>query len=354
MEDNTSYDVTRAEYDQAYCLENMVDYSESLVRTPAVKQLNGGSVSEPARYVVGVSGPGKVLYERYFPYVLLVQALVCACPLLIWQLYSTEILSTSVTFIGEGLKDLENKTEKENEETGSEDKSENTKEARKENSPATRLEEIKQQVNYWSTQTNLTKLYVTKLLLHEMFLILIICFYLCFDMFYGLSFKSDFVCYVNKKVLVNCDFPGASVLRIFWLANLAVVDFALLLNTIQLINITWCMRKRNRYFFQDWSHGGVENKGNVIANDARLISAICHENLSVLPSRGALRAIQEPNTKKSEEDRDIPEIITQSKSLDSLPESESSFCTAPRPSQAGLPGEAKQYSSSNGKLISDV
>lgn len=346
-EDKTSYDQSKAEYDQAFCLENMIDYSEALGR---------GFPGKLSGLAFKVIGAGKVLYQRYFPYVLIIQALICACPLVIWKVYSSEILHTSVKFIAEGLKNANGKTENggENLESADKTKHDHSNETGKQSSvlaaSSVRLHDIKQQISYWSTQRELIKLYFTKLLMHEMFLILIICFYLCFDIFYGLAFKSDFVCYVNKRVLVECNFPGASVLQIFWLANLVLVDLALLLNTIQLININWCMRRPSKYFFLEWSKENKETKGSGFANDSHLISAICYENLSVFPSKKALRVLQDLKSKSNES---MPEKITQSGSIDSLPESESSFCTAPRPSQAGLPSDSKDHSSKC-KMISDV
>ena len=258
------YDATKAEYDRLYCLENMVDFSSA-------------NNKEPTLPVFGISGRthGKVLYQRYFPYVLVAQALICACPVLLWKLYSLETMTSAVKFVKEKLEAMQNIEE-------TEVKADTKKK------PAT-YGEFKKQVKYWWKQTSLIKLYLTKLILHQIVFIFVTCFYFCFDAFSILEIKAGFVCYVDKKELVNCNLPGSGILRLAWVANIVLVALALLLNTLQLANITCCKRKPKQAFLHQWRSFVDEEpkKQQVFLNDAQMIAAICRENLSKLPPTSA-------------------------------------------------------------------
>lgn len=219
-----------------------------------------------------------VLYQRYFPYVLGVQAAICAVPLVLWKLCGSDMLKKAGNYVAGKMTTMPNEKEVKAVEEAGDDVNKPEKKV------ADLSPELKNQISSWWKQTWLTKLYIVHLLCKQLIFILIVYFYFGFEAFFFQSMKYNFLCYVDEKEFVKCSLAGVGVLRMAWFGNLALVGLSLLLNTFQLINILCCASKPKRGFLYDWHLIAGQKTDSrsckVFLNDAQLIAMICRENTS--------------------------------------------------------------------------
>ena len=262
------YSETEAEYDRTYCLEHLVDFSSVVTNQLA---------SFPSN--ISVHGHGTFLYQRYFPYILGVQAAICAGPVVFWKLYGSETLTYAVNYV---TGKMGSKTKQGGEEKEVVEKDDSSKPDEKTQAVSS---ELKTQITSWWNQSSLAKRYIIKLVFHEVTFIFVIFFYLGFDELNIENIKYKFLCFVDKKEFVRCNFAGVAILRAAWYTNLVLVVVAFVINTFQMIDTLCCAsssKEKSQSFLNSWHlvAGKTEKCCKGLLNDAQLIAAVCRANIS--------------------------------------------------------------------------
>lgn len=275
VKENLSYSQTQAIYDKAYCSANMTDFSNNLIRaeTEAINRIPGVTV-------LGIKGKPKLMYQRYFPLALAIQAIVSYLPVLLWLLWCTEKLTIAIRYIADACKDLVKLA------CNAQPVQSTPKPFMFSRAPSVeaqqRLGQLDCQIYYWLDKKFLTRLYIAKLVLTELIFISSLLGYFLSSHLYVSSFQAQFVCRVDDLSLVSCTIPIVRIYVIVWYANILVLDICILLTTLQFMNILCCMLRPKNFFFLAFLGMEPDFHPKTIT-DAHLISYFCHQNLLVMP-----------------------------------------------------------------------
>ena len=260
---NLSYSQTEAKYDKTYCSLFMRDYSDNMI-TVSENEPNGINV-------VGIKGEGRFMYQKFFPFALIIQATLCCVPTLLWKTLASEELRASLSYI----RDISNNATPPK--TGVSPSAERRSEA---HHNGRILEELRIQVDLWESGKFLTRAYAAKIMLTIGILVFIICFYLACSTLNYFSLRGLFICHVHKQSLVTCAFADIDLIRLVWIVNIVLVDIATVIVVFQLLNVAIRMPRKRTFFSCYFGIG--DRKTSKLVNDADLISHFCRENLSVM------------------------------------------------------------------------
>ncbi|XP_032226927.2 uncharacterized protein LOC5502737 [Nematostella vectensis] len=272
IRDNLSYNQAQASYDRAYCAASMMDYTHNIIRATADTARNVPGVT-----VIGIKGKPEEIYQRIFPFTMLLQAFFAYCPVLLWKLWSNELLTAAVNHVSITCKGLLKPS-------GS---------PRMESTPKTsprlrpsgeyqkNIGKLDMIVLQWLDQKYLTTLYISKLVLTQVILIFSLSAYICCVSLFISNFKSQFICRVDDQYLVTCSLSSVELYKTIWLFNIALIDISILITTFQFFNILCCMSRKRNFFFL--TYAGIGPSKQSCVTDAHLISYFCHHNLSIMP-----------------------------------------------------------------------
>lgn len=279
IKENLSYSQTQAIYDKAYCSANMSDFTNNLIR--AKTEVENLMQTIPGVSVMGIKGNPEPMYQRYFPFALLVQAFVSYTPVLLWLLWAAEELSLGVKYVALSCKELIEKNRRIAQPLFRGPLSLNTEN----NEPDDRhhkWSEMECQIDQWLDQKFLARLYITKLVITNSILISFLLFYFISDTLNIKTFKSHFICRVESQSLVTCTLPIVQLYKIVWYTNIFLLDCSILFTTFQFLNILCCMLRPRNFFFLSYMNIGGDSHINAIT-DAHVISYFCYKNLRRMP-----------------------------------------------------------------------
>ena len=265
VKQNLSYSQSQADYDKAYCSMSMTDIQENLILA------TGNEPNTiPGVTIMGIkSEEGRVIYQKLLPFAFVIQAALCYIPTMLWKIWASEILRTSVRFIVESSKKIF---------PGMADSSHSS--VKKDHSYEILTEDLSSQVELWRSRRFLVRVYTTKLMLSLGIFIFAVCFYLAYPVLNYFNFQALFVCHVHKQTLVTCVFPDIDLFKLAWIVNIVLVDISILIVVLQLLNVAFCMQRKKTFYSRFL--GVEERKKSRIPNDCHFISHFCYENASVM------------------------------------------------------------------------
>ena len=224
----------------------------------------------PGVTIMGIkSEEGRVIYQNYLPFALVIQAALSCIPTILWNTWASDILRTCIRFVA----DSSSKICPVRVDSGHSP-------VKKDQSFETLNEYLSAQVERWEGRKFLIRVYTTKLMLSLGIFIFMVTFYVAYPVLNYVEFQGSFVCHVHKQTLVTCVFPDVDLFKLAWIVNIVLVDISIAIVVLQLLNVAFCLQRKTTFF--SYFMGVEERKISRIPNDSHLISHFCYENAAVM------------------------------------------------------------------------